>query len=148
MYWIIDHELWWSPSKSTKPPLQICFFSLKLWTPMSKIHFSIYRPLKIGLQALKIGARMHQKVSPVCQNRGPIGLIRGPIFYESNCSSDSFQLQIGSRMLHFGARWYFSWTIEFFPFFAFSSQNYNDFDKQMHKKWLKFFPHRKLFHEN
>jgi len=115
---------------------KICFRSQNSWTLMSKMHLYIYKPLKIGPRALKIDARMHQKHVLVCQNRGPNGLIRGPIFYESNCSSDSFQLQIGARMLQFGTRWYFSWTLEFILFFAFSSWNYNGFHIKMHKKWL------------
>ena len=81
---------------------------------------------KSAPEPLKSVPKCTKNVSLVCQNRGPI-------FYESNFSFDSFQLQIGARMLQFGARWYFSWTLEFFPFFAFSSRNYNDFHIKIHK---------------
>jgi len=77
---------------------KICLFSLKSWTLIPKTDFSIYRPVKIGPRAIKIGARMSLscknmrsalwKSAPGCESSGPdlfrikkghpVAEIRGP----------------------------------------------------------------------
>ena len=59
---------------------KLCIFSLKLWTLIPKTDFSIYRPVKIGPRAIKIGARMSLscknmystlwKSAPECESSG------------------------------------------------------------------------------
>jgi len=119
---------------------KICLFSLKSSTFILKTDFSLYRLVKIGDWAIKIGAR----TSLSCTKRVPSLSKSGPkLFYSGpdilRIKVLFWWLEFGARMLGFGARIELCWKFKFFNFCAFvacSSMNYNEYLLKLHKKCL------------
>jgi len=95
---------------------KICIFSLKSWTLILKMNFSLYRPVKIGPQAIKISAEnslSHKNMCPVWWNRRPNVHTRWP----KNVASKGI-LWLENR----GPNWWIrcrietSWNSELCPF--------------------------------
>jgi len=89
---------------------KLYFFSLKSWTPIPKMHFSINRQLKFGARKLK-NAFSNQPL------RRPNVRIRGPKIVEAKVLL--WWLEFGARMLGFATRIGLCWKFKFFYFSCF-----------------------------